>query len=71
MNLSLGQKGSKLSKGSDWGGRGLRAKLTGMEDLLLKLAEVFGTEVTTVLAAISYNSISNPYFLNFFWLTIA
>lgn len=50
------QKGYKLSKGSDWGGRGLGAKLTGTEDLLFKLAEVFGTEVTTVPVAISYTA---------------
>lgn len=47
-----------LSKGSAWGGWILRAKSDDAEDLLLKLAGVFGTEVTTLPAAISYNCIS-------------
>lgn len=58
-SLSLTRMTWKISKGSNWGARVPRAKLTGVEALLLKLAEAFGTEVLTRPAAISYNIISN------------
>lgn len=58
-SLSLTRMTWKISEGSNWGARVLRAKLTSMKALLLKLAEVFGTEVSAQPTSISYNIISN------------
>lgn len=59
--LSLSQRDASSPK-AQTGEKVFRAKLTDVEDLLLKLAEIFGTEVITLPAAISYGYISNTYF---------